>query len=77
MPEQRHVVPNADGGWDVKGSNADRASSHHDAKDEAVQRAREILVNEGGGELFIHGSDGQIQTKDTVASGNDPYPPPG
>jgi ABC-type branched-subunit amino acid transport system ATPase component len=28
--------------------------------------------NAGGGELNIHGRDGQIRAKDTIAPGNDP-----
>src|SRR5207249_4463747 len=30
--ERRHVVPNPEGGWDVKKPDADRASSHHDTQ---------------------------------------------
>jgi predicted RNase H-like HicB family nuclease len=64
----RHVVPHADGGWDVKAPHAERASSHHDTQAEAILRAREIIGNAGGGELVTHGMDGRIRESDTVAA---------
>jgi hypothetical protein len=74
-PSDRHVVPNADGGWDVVSPKGGRASSHHDTQADAIGRAREIVGNVGGGEVVIHGRDGRIRDSDTVAPGNDPYPP--
>lgn len=68
----RHVVPNPDGGWDVKAPGAQRASSHHDTQSDAIDRGREIIGNAGGGELNIHGRDGAIRAKDTIPKGNDP-----
>lgn len=74
-PTDRHVVPNSDGGWDVVKPNADRASTHHETQADAIDRAREIVHNVGGGEVVIHGRDGRIRDSDTVAPGNDPNPP--
>jgi hypothetical protein len=74
MP-RRHVVPNADGGWDVRAPNAGRASSHHATQSDAILRAREIVRRAGGGEAIIHGRDGRIRDSDTVPPGNDPFPP--
>ena len=71
----RHVVPNPDGGWDVKAPKADRASSHHDTQAEAIDRAKEIVGNAGGGEVRIHGTDGRIRDSATVKPGRDPFPP--
>jgi hypothetical protein len=71
----RHVVQNTSGGWDVVKPDAQRASSHHDTQAEAVARGREIVQNAGGGELRIHGRDGRIRDSDTIAPGNDPNPP--
>lgn len=71
----RHVVPKSGGGWDVKAPNADRASSHHDTQAEALDRAREIVQNAGGGEVVTHGRDGRIRDSDTIAPGSDPFPP--
>jgi hypothetical protein len=47
----RHVVPNPDGGWDVKAPGAERASAHLDTQGHAYDRAREIVGNLGGGEV--------------------------
>jgi hypothetical protein len=71
----RHVVPNPEGGWDVTAGDASRASSHQDTQAEAIDRARTIVQNLGGGEVVIHGRDGRIRDSDTVAPGNDPNPP--
>jgi hypothetical protein len=68
----RHVVPGANGGWDVKKPGATRASSHHDTQAEAIDRGRAIVHNAGGGELNIHGRDGRIRAKDSIDPGNDP-----
>lgn len=71
----RDVVPNPDGGWDVRKPGADRASSHHETQAEAIDRGREIVHNAGGGELRTHGRDGKIRNSDTIPPGNDPNPP--
>ena len=71
----RHVVPNPKGGWDVKAPGAKRASSHHDRQSEAESRAKTIVNNRGGGEVRTHGRDGRIRDSDTVAPANDPNPP--
>jgi uncharacterized protein YdaT len=72
---RRHVVPNQDGGWDVRAPGAQRASTHEQTQADAVRRAREIVGNTGGGEVVIHGRNGQIRDSDTIAPGNDPNPP--
>lgn len=75
MGENRHVVPNRDGGWDVKAPNAERPSAHTDTQADAIDRARDIVRNAGGGEVVIHGENGKIRDKDTVAPAKDPFPP--
>ncbi len=72
---ERHVVPNPEGGWDVKKPHAERASAHLPTQAAAERRAKEILGNSGGGEAVIHRPDGRIRDSDTVAPGNDPSPP--
>ena len=72
---ERHVVPNPEGGWDVVAPNAERRSSHHGTQADAIDRARGIVSNRGGGEIVIHGRDGRIRDLDTVPPGNDPNPP--
>lgn len=71
---QHHVVPNPDGGWDVKRSGGERASAHADTKQEAIDRGREISRNQET-ELIIHNMDGKISGADS--HGNDPFPPQG
>lgn len=72
---ERHVVPNPEGGWDVKKPGGAHASAHTDTQKDATDRARQIVGNQGGGEVVIHGRDGKIRDKDTVPPGNDPNPP--
>ena len=71
----RHVVPDPEGGWDVKKPGSTRAGAHAATQDAAVQRAREIVRNGGGGEVRIHGRDGRLRDSDTVTPGRDPSPP--
>lgn len=71
-PDTHHVVPNPDGGWDVKRGGAERSSGHFDRKSDAVDRGREISRNQGT-EFRIHNKDGKIARSDS--HGNDPFPP--
>ena len=71
----RTVYRRKDGQWANKRNDADRASSLHDTQAAAERAAREILNNQGGGELTTMGRDGRIRSKDTIAPGNDPNPP--
>jgi hypothetical protein len=73
MAKQHHVVPNGDQ-WGIKPSGGTKSIQNFDTKAEAVARAREISQNQHS-ELFIHGKDGKIQSRDS--HGNDPYPPKG
>ena len=61
--------------WVNKQNDADRASTSHDTQGEAASAAKEMLKNQGGGELTVKGMDGKIQSKDTISPGNDPFPP--
>ena len=72
---ERHVTRNPSGGWNVVAPGAQRANTHHDTQAQAIDRARDIVHNVGGGEVVIHGRDGRIRDSDTIAPGNDPYPP--
>lgn len=66
-----HVVKNRKDGWDVKKPHAERVSSHTDTKAEAVNRARDICMNQKA-ECVIHGIDGKIQNSNSY--GRDPCP---
>lgn len=71
----RIISPRGDGSWANKRADAGKASSTHNTQQEAVQAAKEMLKNQGGGELTIQGRDGRIRSKDTISPGNDPVPP--
>jgi hypothetical protein len=69
-----HIVPNPNGGWDVKKGGSKKASLHFDIKKDAVDSGRKISKNQGT-EFIIHGKNGKIQQSDS--HGNDPFPPKG
>ncbi len=73
--QDRMVYRREDRVWVNKRNDSDRASSLHRTQADAEQSARKMLVNQGGGELTTKGRDGLIRSKDTIAPGNDPYPP--
>jgi hypothetical protein len=63
----RYVVPNKErGGWDVVKEDHERASAHTRIKVEAIDRAREIVGNQGGGEIRIQNKQGDFIDSDTV-----------
>jgi hypothetical protein len=70
-----HVSGNRKDGYDVSKENASRTSGHYDTKSEAESQAKGFSHNTGGGEVRIHGTNGQFQDSDTVKPGNDPHPP--
>ena len=71
----RFIYRRPDGSWANKRNDADRASSVHETQKDAVDTARDMLKNQGGGELTIQGTNGKIRSKDTIPPGNDPNPP--
>lgn len=73
--QDRSVYRRPDGTWANKRNDADRASSVHRTQKEAEQAARDMLRNQGGGELTTMGLNGRIRSKDTISPGNDPNPP--
>lgn len=72
---RRIVQQRADGDWEVRNPGGNRASAVAPTQAGAINRAREILTNDGGGELTIRGRDGKFRDSDTVRPGNDPHPP--
>jgi Uncharacterized protein conserved in bacteria (DUF2188) len=69
----KHVVPHSDG-WAVRPEGALRVSRVFDTQREAIAYGRQTAINQGG-ELFIHGQNGQIRERNSY--GNDPHPPKG
>ena len=60
--------------WVNKRNDSGRASSVHSTQKAAENAAREMLNNQGGGELITKGVDGKIRSKDTIGK-SDPFPP--
>lgn len=73
--QDRMVYRRDDGNWANKRNDSERASSVHSTQKAAEDAAREMLHNQGGGELTTKGRNGQIRGKDTIPPGNDPCPP--
>ena len=69
---KRIVQKRDDGDWEVRKPGADRASAITSTQAEGIDRARDILRNDGGGELQVRALDGTIRAQDTIAPGNDP-----
>lgn len=66
-----HVVKH-DQGWAVRREGAERVSSVHDTKAEAMEQGRSQGRRDGV-EVVEHGRDGRIQGSNSY--GNDPCPP--
>ena len=66
----QHVVPDGNGGWNVKGSGNSRNTANFDNKSDAVKRARKISKHQHS-ELVVHNRDGKISSKDS--HGHDPH----
>jgi len=71
----RTVSRRPDGSWENKRNDSEKASSLHDTQRAAIEAAKQMLQNQGGGELTTKGRDGRFRSKDTIAPGNDPCPP--
>jgi len=67
-----HIVPDPNGGWNVKKGGASKASKHFDTKQSAIDWGRQVSKNQGS-EFIIHGKNGKIQKADS--HGGDPFPP--
>jgi len=71
----RSVFQRENGDWINKRNDADKAGSVHTTQKEAWDAARQMLHQEGGGELTVMGIHGKIVSKDSISPGNDPNPP--
>jgi hypothetical protein len=68
----RTVYQRADGQWVNKRNDAGKASSLHHTQSDANHAGKEMLRNQGGGEVTTMGRDHKIVSKDTIPPGNDP-----
>lgn len=71
-PNRRVVQRRPDGDFEVRKPGASRASAVTPTQSAGIDRARDILSNDGGGELQVRGLNGTIRAQDTVKPGNDP-----
>lgn len=69
----QHVVPKGEK-WIVYKSGAAKATATFDTQKQAIHRATEVAKNQKT-ELYIHGRDGRIRSRNSY--GSDPYPPKG
>ena len=58
--------------WVNKANGNERISSSHPTQREAINSARNMLINSSGGELTIKGKNQLIREKNTIPNGNDP-----
>lgn len=58
--------------WVAKRDGASRASSRSSTQAQAYDDARRFAGNAGGGDVSIHGVDGRIRDKNTIAPAKDP-----
>lgn len=73
--DAHHVLPNKNGGWDIKKTNAKRASRRFDTKKEAIEAARVMSKNEGT-ELIIHDKNDLEEIPETLAATKTKSTPP-
>ena len=73
MGKNQHVTPHKEGGWQG-GENNSRITKNFNTQKEAINKAREIAINQKS-EVLIHGENGKIREKNSY--GNDNYPPKG
>jgi hypothetical protein len=76
----RIVYREDDGTWMNKAQDPDKTSSSHESLVKAMDAARRMLRNEGGGQLTIKGADGLIKDISKVpgnlsGSGKFPHKP--
>ncbi len=74
MGKNYHISPKGNK-WQAKQPGASKASGVFNTQRQAEQSAKAWSHNSGGGEVTIHGRDGRIRDKDTVAPAVDPFPP--
>lgn len=59
------VIAQPDGKWRVEADDAHRATSVHQAKDEAVQKAKELARGQQPSQVLVYKQDGEIQDEQT------------
>lgn len=67
----QHVVRHPDGGWSVKKGGSTHATKRFDTQKEAITYGRKISKAHGS-ELYVHGRDGLILSKNSYGNGANP-----
>lgn len=75
MSSNDRYVVNHPNGWAVMAGGARKASSVHETQAQAIDAARMAVINRGGGEVRIQSRNGKWRDSETIAPGNDPFPP--
>ena len=52
--------------WTMK-ADAHAGTTAYDSRQKAIDAARSLLAATGGGELVVHGGDGQVDLRESVA----------
>jgi Uncharacterized protein conserved in bacteria (DUF2188) len=60
----QHVIHSPNGGWSVHRSGAAKATRTFGTQREAVDYARQLARSQGS-DLYVHGRDGTVRTRDT------------
>ena len=58
--------------WVAKHDGASKASSRSSTQAQAYDDARRFVGKNGGGEVSVHGFDGDIRDKNTIGPAKDP-----
>jgi hypothetical protein len=66
LARNRYLIHRSDGGWEIRKQGARRASGKTATQQEAIERARELMLHSGGGELMIQSTDGSVRSADTI-----------
>jgi len=72
MTKNYSVYRKPDGEWAVKRDDASTVSSTHGTQQDAYDAAKGYSQNAGGGEVSVHGVDGEVRYKNTIAPAHDP-----
>lgn len=70
MPD--YNVYKKDGSWVGKRVDAARPSVRADTQADAYDAAKGLAARNGGGDVSIHGLNGQVRDKNTIKPGRDP-----
>ncbi|MEJ0072989.1 MAG: DUF2188 domain-containing protein [Candidatus Saccharibacteria bacterium] len=77
MSSNYDISQHKDGGFQAKREGATRAAFVTRTQTEAIAQARQMMHQNGGGELRIHGLKGYIRASDTIPPKVDKFPPRG